>query len=344
METFFDSHEPATTEAPGTEAATDFPFAKDDGQIEPHEDTIAATDVPETRTDGPPPNETGWQEQSENGLCVPAAVAIMATRLTGELYTEEEVVAVATAAPPLLQGGPGNWAGMTAGEAEALLQRLGIPAETHQDGTVARLTELAQEGREVWIAIDSDEVWYGRDDDDDSSDEMADHALVFDRVEGDEVVLQDPGNPDGESYRMSVQDFEDAWADGNSEYVVTGTEAEMRDEPISEAAQPGQPEGQPAQPEPADPAPAPPAAPAQPGPGATPPSEPLMPQHEPAMPGEPAPAAPAPEQPAPAQPAPVQPAPAPVAPTPTPAPAPAPGEPGPVLVPIHMNHGPLYKA
>ena len=167
-----------------------------------------------------------WQEQSEDGLCVPTSVAMIASQLSGRWITEAEVVSVAcNTDPPLLDGEPGAWSGMTAEEGELLLEELGIEAETLDGGTVEDLERYVnQQGRGVILAVDSDEIWYGLDDDSSTADAMADHALRLAHIDNERgvAILEDPGSSTGQGYEITLAQLEDAWEDSGSQYVVTG--------------------------------------------------------------------------------------------------------------------------
>ena len=53
--------------------------------------------------------------------------------------------------------------------------------------------------------------------------DRSDHALVVTQVDfnAGTVTLADPGSPDGNGLTVSIEQFEDAWADSNFEMVAT---------------------------------------------------------------------------------------------------------------------------
>lgn len=165
-----------------------------------------------------------WFEQAENGFCVPASVAMIVAEFTGAdgaAALEDDTVGAAVELG-LLTGGPGDWSGLTADQAEVLLEHFGVEAHV-ETGSADALRQYLDEGRSVMVGVDSDEVWYPAVDDDTAADAGPDHAVVVTGVDDEAgvVYLNDPGSPDGRGWTMSLADFEDAWADGGNQMVVT---------------------------------------------------------------------------------------------------------------------------
>ena len=112
-----------------------------------------------------------WYAQSVNGYCVPAAVAQVVGEWQGTNVGEGEVVARAvehgwlTTTDTNGDGAPDDASGMTSSEGEALLESYGIPATTTH-GSLKDLELLLDRDRDIIAYVDSDEVWYGAEDDD----------------------------------------------------------------------------------------------------------------------------------------------------------------------------------
>jgi hypothetical protein len=198
-------------------------------------DLRAPLDAPADPLHGDPVAELEWaQVQSENGYCVPVSVAMVVSELTGTLHGELELVNRALELG-VLYGEPGNWLGMTAEGAVALIRSYGLDAEVEY-GSVDTLRDFLDEGRDIILMVDADEIWYG-DDDANPADVGMDHALVITAIDDATgiVYLNDPGQPEGPGFELSVTALNDAWADGGHQLVVT----EVVPAPLGQAVREG---------------------------------------------------------------------------------------------------------
>ncbi len=159
-----------------------------------------------------------WEYQEENGLCVPTSVTMILSEF-GIDASRTQVVERAVELNLMTEGGNqkfGRWSGMSAAGAEQLLANYGIESDVY-NGSIENLDAFLEEKRDIMVTVDGHEVWkdqpdLGRD---------PNHMLVVTNIEGGIVTLNDPGNPSGAGFEMSLVDFEKAWADGNNEMVVT---------------------------------------------------------------------------------------------------------------------------
>lgn len=180
-----------------------------------------------------------WYAQSVNGYCAPAAVAQLVGEWQGQNVGEQEVVARAVAHGRLTttdtdgDGAPDDASGMTSPDAEALLESYGIPATTTHGGP-KDLELLLDADRGVIAYVDSDEVWYGTDDDGSDGGADANHAVVVTGIDDENVYLSDPGDPEGAVSVVPRETFVDAWDDSGREMLVTDT-APPRSEPAANA-------------------------------------------------------------------------------------------------------------
>ncbi|GAA4914948.1 peptidase C39-like protein [Actinomycetospora succinea] len=180
-----------------------------------------------------------WYAQSVNGYCVPAAVAQIVGEWQGQNVGEPEVVSRAVAHGWLTttdtdgDGVPDDASGMTSQDAEALLESYGIPATTTH-GSLKDLESLLDADRDIIAYVDSDEVWYGADDDGSDGGSDANHAVVVTGIDDENVYLADPGDPNGAISVVPRATFEDAWEDSGHEMLVTDT-APPHSEPASNA-------------------------------------------------------------------------------------------------------------
>ncbi len=198
---------------------------------------IPAIDGP-THVDSPlhgdPGDELRWaQVQSENGYCVPVSVAMVVSEITGVIHNEHELVD-RSIEMGILYGEPGNWLGMTAEGAVDLLQSYGITADVEY-GSLDTLRQYLDEGREIVLMVDADEIWYG--DDDGPGDAGMDHAVVLTGIDDDTGVayLNDPGQPDGPGFEVTLSTIDDAWADGGHQMVVADDRPQGGPGPLAEA-------------------------------------------------------------------------------------------------------------
>jgi hypothetical protein len=186
-----------------------------------------------------------WQGQSEDGLCVPTSVAMLVSEWKGNPFSQFSAAEVEEAAKSegLLEETATGWSGMTCEQAVTLLDHYGIKADV-TDGSLATLAEYLSENRQVILAVDSDELWYGKETDDTTGvDADPDHAVRITGIDLDRgvAVIEDPGDPQGSGKEIPLGLLEDAWADSGHEMVVT------------EGAPPSESESQPSEPPPPDP-------------------------------------------------------------------------------------------
>lgn len=199
--------------------------------------TLPVDEGPQVTVHGEPWNDIAWaQAQTEDGFCVPVSVAMIASEMTGETHSEAETVQAAIELGLLTQGEDGTWSGMTAQGAEVLLEHLGVPAHVEDANGIDTIRQHLDAGNGVIAALDSDEIWFETGE----GELAADHALVVTGVDDARgvVILNDPGQPEGAGFEVSIAEFEDAWADSGNQIVVT--DAGMPVEPQgAEAAPPG---------------------------------------------------------------------------------------------------------
>ncbi|MCE7884919.1 MAG: hypothetical protein DYH08_13875 [Actinobacteria bacterium ATB1] len=159
--------------------------------------------------------------QSETGLCVPASAAMAVTILTGEETSEAEAVSAAVDLG-LLDGEPGDWEGMTAGEAVTLLEDMGVDAHL-ETGDIDDLRTHLDEGDAVILSVDAEELWGEGE-----GDTTADHAVVLVAIDDERgvAVVDDPGVPGGQGMEIPLEDLEDAWEDSGNEMVVAEPESD----------------------------------------------------------------------------------------------------------------------
>lgn len=173
--------------------------------------------------DGVAGNQFAWTDdwfyQEVDGYCGPSSVAILLNEFAGAGITNPEFM-VSQALELGLMDDPTQ--GMYSRDIAELLSVNGIGAEVRYS-SIDDLAAKLEMGYGVIACIDGGEVWLDNDTDIYSEDNLPDHALVVTQVDfnGGTVTLADPGTPDGNSFTVSIEQFEDAWADSGFEMVST---------------------------------------------------------------------------------------------------------------------------
>ncbi|MBO3738739.1 hypothetical protein [Actinoplanes flavus] len=158
-----------------------------------------------------------WFEQAANGYCVPASIAQIVSEYTGVHHADESAFVARANELHLFEVAPGGMPGMGIDGAHALLEDAGVPAEIQMGIGVETLAGYLAEGRRVMLAVDGDEIWYGREDAD-----GADHAVVLTGIDADRgvAILSDPGTADGNRMEVDLDVLAGAWADSGNTALV----------------------------------------------------------------------------------------------------------------------------
>ena len=180
-----------------------------------------------------------WQQQTYDD-CGLMAVADVVGQLTGDLPTEEEIIAVAVQTPSVVHPGslyippenlsdPNTGNGVWDMDVVVLLDQYGIdgivtsePAAAEDrnlpDTGLDALAEYLAEGHKIIAMVDADLIW-GQD----NGSDVADHALVvtgIDTTTGT-VHLNDSGIDDGRNDQVTIETFTEAWATSDETMIVT---------------------------------------------------------------------------------------------------------------------------
>lgn len=188
-----------------------------------NDDGAAPADDPDDAVHGDAEYEAQfYRTQTQNGFCVPVSVGMVMYEMTGVEPSEADLVDRSQDLNLMAYDGEGNYQGLTVEGGVELLESDGIDAH-YETGTINELETMLDQGRDVIMWVDSDEVCYPATDDDSVSDQGVDHALVLTSIDESTGIayLNDPGNPDGEAYPISIPDLRDAWNDGHNLRVVT---------------------------------------------------------------------------------------------------------------------------
>jgi hypothetical protein len=98
-----------------------------------------------------------------------------------------------------------------------ILEAYGINVDRHQGGTIQDIEQCLQNGGDVIVGVDADEIWY-RDNDTFGPGDDANHAIEvigidYSNPDQPMVILNDSGTPDGCGSMVPLDQFMDAWED-----------------------------------------------------------------------------------------------------------------------------------
>jgi len=202
------SFDPAT----GEELDTTVPF--DDPSVVDETEMVEESDLDDDVHGDPMAEIPYHQAQVSSNDCLPTSVAMVLTEALGEDVPQGDVVDLANELGLL---GPD---GMTLEGGLQLLDHYGVEAEV-ETGSVDDLRAMLDAGKPVIIGLDSDDL-YGVGDEPFADDLVAGHAVVITGIDDEAglIYINDPGFPDGAGVAISIEEFEDAWADADNTMIV----------------------------------------------------------------------------------------------------------------------------
>jgi hypothetical protein len=173
-----------------------------------------------------------WAQQSE-GDCVLMAVADVVGQVTGDLPSEQDIIATASSTPSESHPGPiytqgDSSTGTDGGDVPALLRVYGIDSDYTdadrggQNGNIpAGMDAMEQDlgqGHKVIAIVDAWTIWNQQSDSDGTG-----HGLVVTGVDTDAgiVHLNDSGIENGADEQVSIDTFEKAWQISDETMIVT---------------------------------------------------------------------------------------------------------------------------
>lgn len=176
---------------------------------------------PVLEDDGVYGNANAWNDnwffQEYDGYCGPSAAAQVIAEYTGLEITDPETM-MDKAMDMGLMYNDDPTQGMTLPNLEILLDANGVPSHI-EESSMDDLKQRLDAGYGVIAMVDSGEIWYeGTYEEETVEDDTPDHVLVVAGIDENRgvVILSDPGNPNGSQYEVSIETFEDAWADSGN--------------------------------------------------------------------------------------------------------------------------------
>ena len=163
---------------------------------------------------------TDWFFQQTDGYCGPTSAAIIVNEYHDAGITDPEYMVNQAYELGLTQD---ISQGMYMSDVQTLLESSGVPCE-NVNSSMADLAQRLEDGYGVIAFVDSGEVW-GDAADAGVEDNLPDHFLVVTEIDTNTgmVTLADPGSPTGNGTQMTIEQFENAWADSNYEMIATTT-------------------------------------------------------------------------------------------------------------------------
>jgi hypothetical protein len=110
-----------------------------------------------------------------------------------------------------------------------LLEHYGVPTHTNHNGDLPSLVNELAHGHKVIVAVDADELWQGVSfwqkltglDNVSPNHAIVVSGIDFSDTNNPEVIINDPGLPDGGGTRYPLNHFLEAWNDSNCTYLAT---------------------------------------------------------------------------------------------------------------------------
>lgn len=161
-----------------------------------------------------------WECQGRTNRCALFSQMFAIEQITGEDIDIEEFAQIAKDNGWFTEEG-----GTVALNMDKMLEYYGIDHDVVFDANMEQLEAELRDGNKIIVSVDSDQIWYGTDNDIFSPATRADHALQVVGIDYSDpdnpmVVLNDSGTPDGCGEMVPLDVFENAWSSGDHQMVV----------------------------------------------------------------------------------------------------------------------------
>lgn len=160
-----------------------------------------------------------WEFQGETNRCALYSQKFVIEELTGEDIDIEAFADIAEE-----NGWFAEDNGTSLLNMNKMLDHYGIQNEMSFHNGISDIEECLESGGKVIVSIDADEIWYGESDDIFTPGDGANHAVEVigvDHTDPDNpmVILNDSGSPNGCGEMVPLDDFMDAWEDGDYQMI-----------------------------------------------------------------------------------------------------------------------------
>lgn len=180
-----------------------------------------------------------WHQQTNPDTCAIVSQEFILDELTGQDFDENQLRQEAIDNGWYTPGG-----GTSLDCMGNLLEAHGIPVEKESGCTLQDLSDKLAQGEKVIVAVDSEEIWYPDQIDQDDlmtntygmPGQGTDHAVEVIGIDNSDpnnpmVILNDPGSPNGQGMRVPASTFQNAWDDSNN-YMVSTTGVATGETPV----------------------------------------------------------------------------------------------------------------
>jgi hypothetical protein len=173
-----------------------------------------------------------WRQQSYDDTCGIVAQEFILDDIGQDYgidFSEDELRDTATACGWYTPGG-----GTPMLQVGNLLEAYGIGVERSYNASLDDINQQLEAEHKVLVAVDSDEIWYPDNIDDDDlianllgmPGQEPNHTVQVIGINNSDpsnpmVILNDPGTPDGRGLTVPADDFLNAWEDSNNFMVAT---------------------------------------------------------------------------------------------------------------------------
>ena len=174
---------------------------------------------PEGISGDPKSSMEQWEYQGNTNRCALYSQKFIVEEFIGEDIDINDFVTVANT-----NGWFSDDFGTTFLNTNKMLNYYGIENEMSFHNDIEDIDQCLKEGGRIIVAIDANEIWYGEGGDLFTPDSGANHAVEVIGIDYTDpehpiVILNDSGNPNGKGVMIPLDDFVDAWEDGECQMI-----------------------------------------------------------------------------------------------------------------------------
>lgn len=175
---------------------------------------------PEAVCGDPASSMAEWEYQGRTGRCALYSQKFVIEELTGMDLNIEEMADIAEA-----KGWFSEEGGTTMRNMNKMLDFYGVENEMTFDNSFEDIRRCLENNGKVIVTVDSDEIWFGEQDNLFTPRDSANHALQVIGIDETDpgnpmVILNDSGTPDGRGEMVPLKVFIDAWEDGFCQMIA----------------------------------------------------------------------------------------------------------------------------
>ncbi len=199
--------------------APDTVFVEEDSIYDDYENYDPDTANADAVSGNPEESMDEWEFQGDTNRCALYTQMFVIEEMTNENIDMEDFADIAEE-----QGWFDEEGGTSVLNMNKMLDYYGIENEMSFNNDIDDIKDCLDNGGKVIVSIDADEIWYEDNDNMFTPGESANHAVEvigidYSDPENPMVILNDPGHPDGCGAMVPVDDFVDAWEDGNCQMI-----------------------------------------------------------------------------------------------------------------------------